>query len=70
MENDSRLIVMMVIIEMGMDAIRIAKYRKAITVKEDPQSNPATVYHSCLINPISQPQEQFICSEELFKVSV
>lgn len=70
MEKDSRLIVMMVIIEMGMDAARIAKFRKDTTAKEGLQSNPVIVYHSYLTNPISQPQEQFICSEELFKGSV
>lgn len=69
MENDSRLIVMMVTVEMVMDATRTVKSRKDITVKEDLQLNLVPVFHFYLINHTFQAQEQSIYSEELFRVS-
>ena len=70
MEKDSRLIVMMAIKEIMMDATRTVRSRKDITAKEDLLSDLAAVFHSCLIDHISQPQEQFTYSEELCRASV
>lgn len=68
MEEDTRLIVMTEIREMVMDAVPNAKLKKDGTVKEVLASNPAHVYHLNQITHILLQLEQFISSEESFKV--